>query len=284
MADTFFDKVRGKVLTAVKAVPLRMGLIEFFGEFGGDLISVAPYAYWLHVNQRLRRTRGVRDTQPLYYFSPRHEEIDQPRKLVTPVGFPVSYVHKPQINTSQWIPPPYKTVYQNSRFRWDKPLCVISNKYTYEWGRPPVNFLSLKALQELFGVLQKKYQVIYNRPTPKQIVADEHEILNLGDHAMIRRMFPGVLMMSELWEKNKDLSFNTLQMMVFSNCDHFISVQGGNSVLASYFGGTNIIYAVEGRELEVNSFENWYHLFSGCQIHVAQDEADLIRDVQKTYI
>ena len=39
-----------------------------------------------------------------------------------------------------------------------------------------------------------------------------------------------------------------------ANCDYFISVCGGNSILSSYFGGTMISYIHKGKELRPNYF------------------------------
>jgi hypothetical protein len=48
-------------------------------------------------------------------------------------------------------------------------------------------------------------------------------------------------------------------MKVMANCDYFISVCGGNSILSSYFDGTMISYIHKGKELRPNYFgENSY--------------------------
>ena len=57
----------------------------------------------------------------------------------------------------------------------------------------------------------------------------------------------------------QDEDYNTTQMKVMANCDYFISVCGGNSILSSYFGGTMISYIHKGKELRPNYFgENSY--------------------------
>lgn len=47
-------------------------------------------------------------------------------------------------------------------------------------------------------------------------------------------------------------------MLVHAECDKLISVQGGSSILASYFAGINIIYAKAGREVENPDKEYFY--------------------------
>ena len=57
----------------------------------------------------------------------------------------------------------------------------------------------------------------------------------------------------------QDEDYNTTQMKVMANCDYFISVCGGNSILSSYFGGTMMSYIHKGKELRPNYFgENSY--------------------------
>ena len=38
------------------------------GEFGYELISVLPFAYWLYKNNKLSKTIGATDTKLFYYF------------------------------------------------------------------------------------------------------------------------------------------------------------------------------------------------------------------------
>lgn len=260
------------------------GYTKYYGEFGYELISVIPYAYWMYLHGKLRKTKSTRDTRSLYYFSPRHEEVDIKRHHVIPNIFPVSNVHVPQLNVSKWVPPPYRDVYQNRRFTWDKPTCVICNKFNVEWSSRPKNYFSPEILSQIFLLLMNKYQIIYNRPLAKDVVQDHSPNLAFGDYKMLREKFPKIITMHAIAENNKDLSFNTIQLMVYSNSNNFISVQGGNAVLVSYFGGTNIIYAAEGKELEVESYQNWYHKFSGCKIVHVNNYGDLISEIRKRYL
>jgi len=62
--------------------------------------------------------------------------------------------------------------------------------------------------------------------------------------------------------------------LIHSNCESFISVQGGNSVLASFFGGANIIYAKKGNELICGAYEGQYKRFSNCNVKHANNESD----------
>ncbi len=257
--------------------------VQFYGEFGYELIAVIPYAYWLFKRNKLIFTRGVKDTKCLYYFSKNHSELDKKRLCLNVKSFPIGHIHKKKINKKMWEPPPYKKIYKNNRFVWDNPICVIGNKYTVEWSGPPVNYISLEILKELFKILQKKYQIIYNRPTSIDIAEDQQRDHNFQDFAILKEQFPYVITMQNLNKNNKDLSYNQIQMMIYANCNRFISVQGGNCVFTSYFGGKNIILAMRGAELKYNSY-NWYHKLSGSKIFHVDNSNDLIEIVKREFL
>lgn len=261
---------------------------RYFGEFAFELQTVVPYAYWLHRNGLLEVTQACADTQCLYYFSPRHEEFGHPRSYVpaseypsagrSPIRFDAH--HFPEhLDTGSWEPPPYKATFRNEIFRWPKELCVICNKYSPEPSLESggaVNFIDVPNLMKLFAALCKRFQVVYVRPTPNDIVGDHQSINDLGEFAEIEARFPEVLTIQKIHADHPELSFNELQMKLFANCERFISVLGGSSYLASYFGGTNIVYAREGWEVSCDAYENWFQLFSGAAIHQARTSDELL--------
>ena len=161
--------------------------IQFFGEFGYELIGVIPYAYWLHKRNKLNATKSFMDTKCLYYFSKNHLEINIKRKFMPLNEFPLGAIHIAQIDTSQWHPPPYKSKYKNKKFIWEKPICVICNKYTSEWEGRPINFLSIDVMSSLFKLLKERYQIIYNRPTSKSIISDDQKDFFLNDIEFIKK-------------------------------------------------------------------------------------------------
>jgi hypothetical protein len=208
---------------------------------------------------------------------------DIKRNYIPPIDFLISDIHTPCLDTTCWNPPPYKERYRNDRFVWNKPICVISNKYSTEWGKSPVNYLSLEVLEEIFYLLKDKYQIIYNRPGGKDIPADHQNIVPLGDYELIGDKFSDIVTTQQLFNDNKDLTFNTLQLMLFANCNRFISVQGGGCILASYFGGMNIIYAKAGRELAAGTYKNWYNKLSGCEVYHTDNYKDLIFTIKNKF-
>lgn len=263
----------------------------YTGEFGYELISVIPYAYWLHKRGKLKKTYACKDTKCLYYFSPHHIELDCARNFCKPHAFPIKNIHVRYLDTRNWLPPPYKEIYKNSEFIGEKKFLVICNKYNEEWGGKPVTFLSKEVLETLFTLLQESYQIIYIRPLKKDVVWDS-PLYEMDEHEFIRKQFPKVWVFQDIQKKHPELTFNELQLKIFANTDHFISVQGGYAIVCSYFGGTNIIYGKRNTEdltrsapeLELNAYENWYGFFSNAKIHYAGTYEALTECVKKSFL
>jgi hypothetical protein len=116
------------------------------------------YAYWLH---RQNRLSTVSTPDALYWFSPRHEERAVARRYVPITEYPIGVAGSlrydrtafPEaLDTSRWVPPPYRDVYRDERFRFDKPTCVICNKATdeqFRWHRRMTNHLPTDLVLEL---------------------------------------------------------------------------------------------------------------------------------------
>ena len=68
--------------------------------------------------------------------------------------------------------------------------------------------------------------------------------------------------------KNSKYSYNETQLRVMANCDKFITVCGGNSILSSMFGGTVISYVHKGKELRPNYFgeQSYFRKLSGANV------------------
>ena len=240
-------------------------------EFGSEITAVIPYAYWLYKNGRLDLTRSAIGTEPFYYFSPKHVINKKPRYSgnIWTSTIPNKSVSE-FTGEGEWYAPPYKAKYMNSEFVYDKPILVIANKYNVEWNRGPINYLSLQKITYILNTLGDKYTVFYNRRTPNHL-KDDQAHMDLKEHTFIRQAYPDVKFISDL-----EGDYNLNQLRVYANCEHFISVQGGNSILASYFGGTNIVYAVKGNELN-GGFYNRLSKLSGCNvIHAKEDFNNLI--------
>jgi anthranilate/para-aminobenzoate synthase component II len=68
-----------------------------------------------------------------------------------------------------------------------------------------------------------------------------------------------------------------------ANCDRFIAVCGGNSILSSYFGGTVISYVHKGKELRQNYFgeNSYFRKLSNANIIPVYDVIGLVN--KETY-
>jgi len=237
-------------------------------EFGNELFAVLPYAYYHYKRGSLESTMSAAGTESLYYFSRQHIINTDSRHWANINKCSVPNVHVNDFTgDGEWYAPPYKIKYMNRRFVFDKPLYIVANKYNQEWNSDPVNYLDIDVLYEIFTRL-KDYTVFYNRVLPDRL-CDDQVRMDLGEHKVLRRLCPWVRYVHEI-----PGDYNTNQLMLYANCDNFISVQGGNSILASYFGGRNIIYAVRGNEL--GGFYDKLHLLSGCKIDHVMSYDDLI--------
>jgi len=261
--------------------------IRFFGEFQQELLYVLPFAYWHYKNGTLKRTISSLHTKDLYFFSPDHREEFKTRRWLG--NYTLEFPHGPhafRISEMRWKQVPLKSYYRNDRFVYDKPLLILANRYNSEWDEPPKSFFSLEILEVLINKLKSKYQIIYNRPTAGQIVNDNSKILTLNDYKWMRKNHPEVKLLQDIYKQKivKVNGFNHLQLMVYANADHFISVHGGTAALASYFGGKNVIYSQKGFEHPLDEFKNVFPKLSGTKIYLCRTESELISSVSREFL
>ena len=271
---------------------------QYFGEFGFELLAVVPYAYWMHCQGLLKRTIGGLDTRCLYYFSQNHEERPVKRHYVPITEYPIGEAGRlyqydlasfpKALDTRKWLPPPYREAFRDERFRWDREICILSNKVSDEEfvNEPtrPTNFIDTKLLLRLIEMLRDRYQVIYSRPRAPDIAADHQIIHELGDIEAVKCAFPDTVTIQELHTRYPKLSFNELQLRLYSSCQHFISVLGGNAFLASYFGGTNIVLARKGWEVDCGAYRRWFDRFSGARIVAVASGHELLQAVEREFL
>jgi hypothetical protein len=259
-------------------------------EFGYELISALPYAYYLHSKGELAKTISGNDTECLYYFSPNHEINPEPRSWYnTPkaVNIPNIDIHKPYLKKDQFLTPPFKKQYANKEFKFKKETIVICNRHNIEWGKKPINFFNLKTLEQMFVMLQDKYQIVYINVEGRKELYDNAPPIELGDYDLLKK-YPKVINIHDLHKKGT--SFNELQLKIFANCKKYITMNGGHSILASYFGGENIIMSKYGhpqtREInpENNSFYRWYHEFGDQRIKHVSNESKLIGTIKSWWV
>jgi hypothetical protein len=269
---------------------------QYFGEFAFEMLAVVPYAHWLHEQGRLEFTVSTPDTSALYYFSPRHLECTRSRRYVPITEYPVGESGRLHYDVlgfpaalplDRWSPPPYRAVFADDRFTWRKPLVVIANKTSEERYLTPgsgTNSIPVGTLLELVGRLTAKYTVVYNRPREVDIVGDHDVLQEPGDIEAVEDAFPEVVTIQQLHAEHADLMFNELQLRLYASCERFVSVLGGGSYLASYFGGVNIVYAQAGWEIDCGAYERWFDRFSGADVVAAGSPAELLRLVEERFL
>lgn len=261
-------------------------------EFGYELISALPYAYYLHSKGELEKTISGNDTECLYYFSPNHEINPEQRSWYnTPKAknIPNIDIHKSYLNKSTFLPPPLKKQYANKQFKFKKETVIICNRYNIEWGKKPINYFSLDCLGKMFELLQDKYQIVYVNVDGVPELYDNAPPMQLGDYELLKE-YPKVLNIHEIKAKHPDISFNELQLKLFANCSKYITMNGGHAILAAYFGGENIIFSKPGRpqareiDPEINSFYRWYNEFGDQRVKHVPNEAKLLAAIKSQWI
>jgi hypothetical protein len=270
---------------------------QYFGEFAFEMFAVIPYAHWLHEQGRLEYTVSTADTRSLYYFSPNHIERDVARRWVPVTEYPAARVgnrvHVEELDgmprvldRARWSPPRYGEVFRDERFEWEKPPVVICNKASderYLGDGFAVNYLDNDLLVSVVDLLTDEHTVIYDRPRASDIVTDHADHREPGDIDALLAAHPEVVTIQALAKRHPELTFNELQLRVFASCSRFVSVLGGGSYLASYFGGVNIVYAKRGLEVDLDAFDNWFHHLSGARVVPVKSADDLLEAVAREF-
>jgi hypothetical protein len=289
----------------------------FRGEFGAELLTHIPHVYHLHQSGALGTSYGVPGSSALAVFSPHHKELNITRKSNCP-GLNGYFQHSRPFRDyfPYWSPPPLSTYYKEWRKSHDnmipyplkeltspdieKPLFIIHNKYTRQWGNDPVNYIDADTLNELFEMLLPHYTVLYIRPgaaaSKKPGYTADRDILTLPGEFEVLQRFSEVWNFDEILEKTMSdksridpalHSFNAIQLLLHAHADNFISVQGGNSVLASYFSKTNLVFFKDGKELrKPNEFDEVYSKLGvePVEMIVVERYQDLIQQARMHFV
>ncbi|MEY8715426.1 hypothetical protein AB9G26_09125 [Francisella philomiragia] len=260
-------------------------------EFGYELISTIPYAYHLYQKGLLASTTSGLDTSCFYTFSPSHKEVNAKRLWdncveLKKANFPNMEIHRNELDWSRFSPPPIKKYYRNKAIRYKKPTVIISNRKNNEWSGVPVNYFSSSVIEQLFEMLSDSYQIVYIDSEYFGADYEDHipfQSSNINDYIFERYH---VITLKDLKSKYKDLSINEIQCRLYAGCDKFISSNGGLGILASYFGGENIIFSKMCHELnsDINSFYHWYPKLSKAIIKVVNSEEHLLELVKQKWI
>ena len=140
----------------------------------------------------------------------------------------------------------------------------------------------------MFSRLKEKYQIVYFAVDLPEHLQDGAHSMTLGDLELCKR-HPEVIVFQDLLAKSK-YCWNGTLLRIFANCKKYITMNGGYSILAAYFGGQNIIYTKPGRPQTkeitkgINSFNRWYPEFNNQQVRVCLNLTSLFRDIEALYV
>lgn len=258
-------------------------------EFGYELLSAIPYAYELSLKGELESTRSGFDTESLYYFSPKHIINSAKRswfntKEAREKGLPYTTIHKSEQPNK--IFPPYKEIYKNKEYKFVKPTLCICNRHNKEWGCDPINYFDEDILDWLFANLKDKYEIVYFPVSIPEELQDNAHSMELNDIEVAKKH--NIKLFTDLC---KGKSWNETMLKVFANCEHYITMNGGYSIMASMFSGSNIIYSKpsinnlpETREIKLKSFWRWYPNINNVRTLHVPNYDELKAKVQSLYI
>lgn len=261
--------------------------ISFDGEFAPELQFALPFAYWHYKNGTLKKTESSSYTRELYFFSPDHEEKYAVRTNNGNYNFEMPRIlYSQDYDMRKWLSVPLKAQYRNEVYRYDKPILILANRYNMEWDGPPISFFSIPLLETLITKLRDRYTIIYNRPRPQLITPDNSDIYNMNEYEWLQQEHSDVILLEDLYKENRvgARNFNHLQLMVYANADHFLSIHGGTATLASYFGGVNVILSRQGPEHHFNCYQKLYPKFSGAKILHAKTDEQVLEYVDAHYL
>lgn len=260
-------------------------------EFGYELVAIIPYCYYLHTQGKLRKTISCYDTRCFYFFSEKHEEVNEKRRWSNTKDlrknlFPNISMHSPELDWEKFLPPPFKEFYKPKAIKFAKPTVVINNRISKEWDGDPVNYLSKEYLEKIITILSPQYQIVLiNAHQFSKEYGDHQDTydLALDKNFKIKNK---VLEINDLRASFPDFTINELQCRIYAGCEKFISSNGGNGILSSYFGGENIIFTKMCREIDpdVNSFNLWYNRLSNANISVVHSEEQLLNLIESKWI
>lgn len=279
-------------------------LEPFHGEFGPELITALPHAYFFHACDKLEATSSCGDLRSLYFFSPKHTVLDCERRAGGQLTFEGIFGLYSTATPVTWVAPPLRS---HVRATTPDPMATVSpaggprilifNRIdcNFEDGSqstrspsiafpadknrssaipPHFNCKQYIGTRELDVVLRKIFEwnpratVVYHRADshlqmpgfsseqggswesvgsrttvewvcPRLVKYPCARIDAIEDWAFLSANWPRVLRGWEVMPRNT--SWNAGQNVLMSWSDCFVSVQGGGSYLASFFGGHNIV-------------------------------------------
>eukprot|EP00949_MAST-11_sp_MAST-11-sp1_P004074 g4074.t1 len=192
-----------------------------------------------------------------------------------------------------------------------KPLLIVHNRASDAirdllpaGSRMP--FMSAASVDFIFRHMLDTHRIVYFGELSRNasgmlgytMDAEERQSLHERDVAAAQRnaniakvlaAYPQVVQFNMLFPQIADnfqnltsFPYNTVQMAIHSRCSRFISVSGGSAIVASYFGGTNIIMTANTDPFK--SIGGFYSRFAGSTIVPVSTDAELQKEVVSRFV
>jgi hypothetical protein len=221
------------------------GEIEYAGEFGAEITTFIPFAFWLKTQGLLAGRRVVTHAgmEPYYYFLGPDEYCEKsgPRRWVPTDerGWPTNSTYT--ATRRPWhVMPDYRARYRAQGRPFERPVLFIQNKFTVEWDVGPINYLPLWALKGLLHVAAERFDIVYSRPRPLVgaggYTPDANHHCDYPDLALVRS-FGEVLILEDFCAET-GAPYNLTKLEILAKSHVFAAVQGGGAHLLACFGNS----------------------------------------------
>lgn len=221
-----------------------METIKEISEFTWDMVRGLPQAYYFKQKEGEVKVVCHKNLDFFYWFA---DEIEISNDL-SKTDCQDTFLHEgPEWSKSKWAPPPLKDYFKKqsvdffrrNNIKLTKPLVVINNKCTIEWGLRVFTYFDLDFLDEIINLLKPKFDIAYIRPSEQSegYFFDHNAVAKFKDHDFVKNNHPEVFLVNEYGD-----NFNLSQCCFQAHSDKHISVSGGNACLSSYFASEVLIY------------------------------------------
>jgi hypothetical protein len=258
-----------------------------FNEFTWDMVRALPRVHYYYAKGSPCEVYCKLGLRSIY--EPFSSKVIE-RKEFSEDNDPETYENeRPSWTKREWLPPPLKELWRG-RLSFEKPVMVIQNKYSLEWGRRAYNYFSLNVLEDIFDTFGDAHTIIYIRPKgrEKNFYKDQNAILKFQDYQLIRQKYrKKVLTMGDFWWKLRGLDFNQRQFAIHACADKHIAVSGGNACLAAYFGGDLLMFDskdshVSGRGVWKTG--SWLKELSGSNVYGFDTLEELVGKAKELWL
>jgi hypothetical protein len=238
-------------------------VLEYSGEFGNELVLFLPFCNWLS-KEGLLKKRYIKTYHGMKCF---YDDLDcrgiiekKATRHFVPLNYRSTWLPVKDEHTFDGLSSASRHLYPDFRARFSQiplhcdlgleqePLLIVHNKFNSEWNGPPVNYISINILDEIFSSLRDSYRIIYIRHGLNALdigfSSDHNGFFSYGDRDLLRN-HSHVMEFDTLFEKHKKSGgtddINLFKNALYSRCHHFITSQGGGAYQISCFSGSLMI-------------------------------------------